>query len=150
MEKLLNNYTIEELKKKLELEPKPYKLFAVVAGIPVFTDTEKRLYPGEEFKEHPEVPVEVSNYGRIRYKGDILLQIPDKKKPDPYGYLWIKIPDIRRKWHLVYRLVAETEWCVNPNRKLYKVVHHISNNGTDNQPSNLLWVTKEQHYKIHH
>jgi hypothetical protein len=145
-DKWLTDLSVEELRAKVL--KKPYKPFKI-DDIPVFMNIEKDLLPGEEFKRHPELPVEASNMGRIRFNGDILLQKPDpeKSKSDPYGYLWVEIPDTS-KYQLVYRLVAET-WCDRPDPTVYTTVHHISNNGMDNRTSNLLWVTREQHSEIH-
>jgi hypothetical protein len=143
MDKWLTNLTVGELKAKIL--PKPYRPFEI-DDIPVFMNQGSKLLPGEIFKEHPELPVEVSNLGRIKYNGSILLQMPDETQSDPYGYLWVKIPEVGQ--YMVYRLVAET-WCDNPDRSIYITVHHISNNGMDNRPENLLWVTTEQHVEIH-
>jgi hypothetical protein len=144
MDEVLQNHTINELREKIDTKPhKPYS----VDGLPVFLNMENELLPDEIFKEHPNLPVMVSNYGRVSFDDKILLQRPDVDKSYPYGYLWVEIPN-KSKYQLVYRLVAET-WCERPDIKLYNTVHHISNNGMDNRPSNLLWVTKEQHTKIH-
>jgi hypothetical protein len=145
MDKWLADLAVEELKARILPKPhKPYK----IEGIPVFMNMESQLLPGEIFKKHPVLPVEASNLGRIRYNGSILLQIPDKTNSDPYGYL--KVVGIRGviESYLVYRLVAET-WCERPDLQIYNIVHHISNNGTDNRVENLLWVTKDQHEEIH-
>jgi hypothetical protein len=141
MDKWLTNLTLEELKAKIL--PKPYKPFEI-DGIPVFINMNNKLLQDEIFKKHPEFSVEVSNLGRVRYNGSVLLQVPDETKSDPYGYLWVKFSN---RSQLVYRLVAET-WCERPFSK-YNTVHHISNNGMDNRVSNLLWVTPEQHKDIH-
>ena len=29
------------------------------------------------------------------------------------------------------------------------VIHHIDNNGYDNRPENLIWLTEEEHNQIH-
>jgi len=146
MEKWLTDLTVEELKAKILV--KPYKPFTI-DGLPVFMNIEKELLPNEVFKNHPELPIEASNMGRIRCNGEILLQKPDpeKSKSDPYGYLWVEIPNVS-KYKLVYRLVAET-WNERPNPEIYTTVHHISNNGMDNRPENLLWVSSDQHKEIH-
>jgi hypothetical protein len=104
---------------------------------------------GELFKKHPEVDVLVSNYGRVLSldKSEIFEQVPDAD-PARYDYLYVRVPGKRLHTELVYRLVAET-WCLRPDRNLYTVVHHISNNGYDNREQNLMWVTKSQHAMIH-
>jgi hypothetical protein len=118
-----------------------------IDGILVFMHMEKRLLSEEVFRKHPKLPVEVSNLGRIKFNGDILLQRPDPERSDPYGYLWVEIPRVS-KYKLVYRLVAET-WCDRPDPFLYTMVHHISNNSMDNRPENLLWVTPDQLAEIY-
>jgi hypothetical protein len=138
----LTNLSLEELKARIL--PKPHKPFSI-DGLPVFLNDSNELLPEEEFKKHPEQPVEVSNLGRIRYNGKILWQLPDEKQQSPYGYLKVSINDDK---YLVYRLVAET-WCERPDTNVYNTVHHISNNGMDNRVYNLLWVTKDQHRQIH-
>jgi len=141
MDKWLTDLTVDELKAKIIQKPyKPLK----IDGIPVFTNIDKNLLPDELFKKHPKLPVEVSNFGRIKHNENILLQEPDPSKSPPYGYLLVKIEN---KYELVYKLVAET-WLEKPDPK-YNTVHHISNIGIDNRVSNLLWVTEEQHKQIH-
>jgi len=148
MEKWLTDLSVEELKAKILPKPKVFIPFTV-NEIPVFMNMDKGLIaPDEVFKPHKELPIEASNYGRIRHEGNILLQRPDENKTPHYGYLWVEIPN-KSKYQLVYRLVAEV-WCERPDAEIYNTVHHISNNGTDNRPQNLLWVTEEQHAKIHH
>ena len=138
----LTELSIEELKTKIL--PKPHKPYEI-DGIPVFMNTEKIMSSEEIFKKHPELPIEVSNLGRVRFESNILIQFPDTSKSSPYGYLLVRI---QNKDYLVYKLVAET-WCERPDPNNYNTVHHISNNGMDNRESNLLWVTTEQHEKIH-
>jgi hypothetical protein len=141
MEKL----NVDELKAKII--SKPYKPFTI-DDLPVFMNMEKELLPNEEFKQHPEYSVEVSNMGRVRMNNKILLQRPDHTKSDPYGYLWVNIPNIDDWERYVYRLVAKT-WCKRPDKDIYFIVHHITNNGMDNHKENLLWVSCEQHRDIH-
>jgi len=141
-DKWLTNLSLDELKARIL--PKPHKPFSI-DGLPVFLNNSDELLPEEEFKKHPELPVEVSNLGRIRYNGKILLQLPDVADLSPYGYLQVRV---NKDNYRVYRLVAET-WCERSDTNVYNIVHHISNNGMDNRVSNLLWVTAKQHGQIH-
>jgi len=141
MDKWLTDLTVEELKERIL--SKPYKPFEI-DGIPVFMNMDNKLLKDEIFKKHPELSVEVSNFGRVKFNKNILPQTPDENKPEPNGYLLVKFENESK---LVYRLVAET-WCDRFDPK-YNTVHHISNNGMDNRVSNLLWVTPEQHREIH-
>jgi hypothetical protein len=143
-DKWLTDLTVEDLKGLIL--SKPFKPFEV-NGMPVYSNLDKGLLPEEIFKKHPDLPIEASNLGRIKFDDNILEQKPDTSKSDPEGYLWVEIPNVS-KYQLVYRLVAET-WCERPDSNIYTTVHHISNNGMDNSISNLLWVTPEQHAEIH-
>ena len=46
----------------------------------------------------------------------------------------------------VARIVADT-WC--PNRYNKPIAHHIDCNPQNNHPDNLLWVTTEEHSRLH-
>jgi hypothetical protein len=59
------------------------------------------------------------------------------------GWLYVKIGDPTR----VYRFVAET-WSEGPNDTLDWEVHHITNNGYDNRPENLIWIKSRLHKQI--
>jgi len=148
-DKWLTNLSAEELKAAMQTKP-PFKPYTV-DGLPVFLNYGQELLPDEVFRKHPDLPVETSNYGRIRREGEVLVQRPggqeEKKSDDAYGYLWVDIPEADKHERLVYRLVAKT-WCERPEEK-YNTVHHINNNGMDNRPNNLLWVTPEQHWEVH-
>ena len=48
----------------------------------------------------------------------------------------------------VYRFIAET-WCLCPsNNSTGWQVHHISNDGYDNTPGNLIWLKSDIHKEI--
>ena len=103
----------------------------------------------------------VSNFGRIKlnkaiegkYKEGAVLAQKDE------GYLKGKlyIEDYETienafgfKFGLVqyvYQIVAET--FLSGNEMRGKDVHHISNDGYDNRPQNLMFVSREDHNKIH-
>ena len=92
--------------------------------------------------------ITVSNYGRVKIKGKIVTQYQYK-----FGYLAIKITD--EILYDVYRLVAET-WVKCPVENTFEydgnncwVVHHITDNGFDNRPENLVWLSRNSHSKIH-
>jgi hypothetical protein len=86
--------------------------------------------------------IEVSNLGRIKINNKI-----QEQKEIKYGYLFIDTID--KKPYYVYRLVAET-WCPCPVEETNKFwqVHHITNNGHDNRPNNLIWVNANEHRVI--
>jgi hypothetical protein len=95
------------------------------------------------FKNNPKTKVIVSNYGRI-WVDDIMDELIDEKTYYKNS-LYIKVLGRKEK---VHRLVAQT-WNPNPAPCIYKIVHHIDNNGFNNLFSNLLWVTYAQHAMIH-
>jgi hypothetical protein len=108
-------------------------------------------------EQHPaDLDIWVSNYGRVK-KNNVTLLKPylvspnDPNKPDcpSKDDLWYVNVSGSQKYH-IYRLVAET-WLECPfEDSTGWVVHHITNDGYDNTPNNLIWVTKEQHTgKIH-
>ena len=51
-----------------------------------------------------------------------------------------------REFPLLHRLVANA-FVPNPNN--YDVVHHIDHNPQNNKVENLMWMTKEEHDKLH-
>lgn len=110
----------------------------------------KTLLDDEVWKKHPKLEdIEVSNYGRVRkiiktngieeYKYEILSQYEESDRSD--GYLKVNVSD--KKSYYVYKLVVETFKSID-NQEGYEV-HHINNNGHENTPENLIWLTKEQH-----
>ena len=84
--------------------------------------------------------IECSNFGRIKVNGNISKPIEEK-----LGWLYIYFGDTK---YPVYRIVAET-WCMctSGNSSGWQV-HHISNDGYDNTPENLLWIKGDAHKKI--
>jgi len=84
--------------------------------------------------------IECSNFGRVRIDGNIHKPIDEKP-----GWLYIHLDEYK---YSVYRFVAET-WClcVDIDSNGWQV-HHISNDGYDNTPGNLLWIKSDAHKEI--
>ena len=88
----------------------------------------------DEFKKYK---IEVSNYGRIKINGIIEKQLEEKE-----GWFYIKI---KNRDYPVYRFVAEV-WCECPFEDASGwQVHHISNDGNNNTPENLIWIKYASH-----
>ena len=134
--------TIYELRKMLvNMHGKEHPYILLSTGRPAFE--EDCVYiPGEVFRLDPETGADGSNFGRVRLNGKILPQEPEEGHRTK-DWLQIKIPGFGKVY--VYRVIAGA-WC--QKRTSANIVHHISNNGYDNQPSNLLWVTKTEHDAI--
>lgn len=81
---------------------------------------------------------EVSNYGRVKLNGEIL-EIVDNSSG------WLVLKDYPTVY--VYRLVADA-WLTSPDDNGWQV-HHINNDGYDNRPENLIYLTAEDHSRIH-
>jgi hypothetical protein len=123
---------------------------------PVYKITNIEILPGEIFERYPkniniayfnrrnfirhyDKIIEVSNLGRIKIDG-----VLQKQEEMTYGYLYINLND--KINYNVYRMVGET-WCPCPVEETtrYWQVHHITNNGYDNRPENLIWVNSVEH-----
>ena len=90
--------------------------------------------------------LEISNLGRVKVNGTIAVQ--DDKK-DKIGYLIIKAyPSLGMVWNLVANTWLKKPTCACEDC-IYDV-HHITNNGYDNTPENLIWLKKCTHFKINH
>jgi hypothetical protein len=142
-------YTFDELAQMVEKPP--YKYVNLFDGNPVHQILDIDLLPGEIFRKYPENEIiAVSNLGRMKIDNKIIEQWDDDEKGK--DYLYVKIGHIIDYPKYVYRFVAET-WCKKPyvsNNSTKWHVHHISNNGYDNRPANLLWVKENEHLnKIH-
>lgn len=147
------SYTLEELA-GIPQNKKPF-------GIPIRDGSDQfiheclddALLDGEEFKSHEVYgyPLQVSNLGRVKLNGKILRQIDDIANHQNGGWLFLDCPDcpaIDKKIY-VYTLVADT-WLDRPDIAEEMHRHHINNNGYDNRASNLIFLTNEEHSKIHH
>ena len=102
----------------------------------ILENTNKEYVFREQYKLHPYVRIALRKSDNTFFS----MEFRDNKKRKYYQIFNdnIFIP------LLVYRLVAET-WVENENPKLFNEVHHIENNGFKNIPSNLLWVSHEEH-----
>ena len=131
----LISYSLEELQqisKGKEVfrtyQKNPYKFYYNLRS---FWDT----------KEGQKIKIEVGNKGTIKINGKIVEPFEKKK-----GWFFIKICDTIEEYPL-YRLVAET-WCEFLGQDTTGWdVHHISNDGTDNTPENLIWINSDVHRK---
>ena len=145
------DYTIDELKNIPQ-----YKYpFGIPENEDIFyyQNMESNELEGETFKKsflYFQYPVEVSNYGRIRYKGCILLQEDNINDHPNGGWLWLNCPEFKVLHHkYIYQLVADTWLGRNPGTiGNWYIRHHINNNGYDNRPENLIWLTSDEHKLI--
>jgi hypothetical protein len=136
----LVEYTLEEL--KAMVQSSDYEVPIKVNGSVVHQNLDPKPLHGEVFRKYPNPEwtscghcYEVSNFGRIRLNDKIIEQKETKK-----GYLSVD-------GQYVYRFVAET-WCNPPTNTQGWEVHHITNNGYDNRPSNLIWIQSAMHRQI--
>lgn len=87
----------------------------------------------------------VSNMGRIKS----LIGKPKLLKPfyTNGGYLMVKLSKNKKAYNKrLHRLVAIAFLETND---ISKEVHHINENILDNRATNLMWLTKEEHYMLH-
>ena len=121
--------------------------------------TKPKKLDGENWKPHPIYSgVEISDLGRVKIDGEIkkLTEVTRSraenlpitaeilKKRSDIGYVGVKV---NGEWKLVYELVAETFLGKRPEGT---VIHHKTNDGYDNRPSNLMYVPSDDHLpKIH-
>lgn len=150
-EKILSDKAKE---KYIEIAKKCYEN----AGIDKFSYDEV-----EEWKTYVENPsnwrnqykeikkVEVSNWGRVCFEKvngtEIHSQIQKQVDKENNGYLKL---DGYPAFPVVYKMVAET-WLTKDEKNQNATfgeewhVHHISNNGYDNRPENLIWLRSKLH-----
>lgn len=130
------------------------------ANIVPYFERKDDCLSGEEWRQHEKTKLWVSNFGRVKAPDGILLEQTDKNKK--VGYLQLKNwKEIETRYmfkfdklEYVYQLVAET-WLEKDEEGQKEhwnekwEVHHISNNGYDNRPENLIWLKRKIHKKIH-
>lgn len=120
--------------------------------------TEPEKLDGENWKQHPIYSgVEISDLGRVKIDGKIekLTEVTRSRAENlpitaeildrsDIGYVGVRV---NGEWKLVYELVAETFLGKRPEGT---VIHHKTNDGYDNRPSNLMYVPSDDHLpKIH-
>jgi hypothetical protein len=148
-------YSLGELK-KLIMSKADAEIIHMIKRYMYKITTNKEL-PGEMFRKYPKninfayikfrpflesdeskkYSIEVSNYGRIKINNIIEKQIEEKE-----GWFYIKTKGI---YYPVWRFVAEV-WCEFPyNDTRGWQVHHISNDGNNNTPENLIWIKNTSH-----
>jgi len=142
-------FSIEELQALVLQQPKYFPIF-FVGETPIHLYTGPEI-PGEIFRQGfvqvgtDKVEIQASNMGRIKsLSNEILLP---KEDPPGKDYLFTEINSEFRKVY-VHRIVASL-WLDHPDITSGLEVHHISNNGYDNRPCNLLWIGAE-HSQIKH
>jgi len=119
-----------------------------------FTIAGIKEYKPEKFKVFPFDPkIKVSNYGRVNFNGILQKQIDINKLAGylylaDYKELMVKSANFNGAEY-VYNIIAET-WLEKPPEETNLIVHHISNDGYDNRPENLIYITRELHAKINH
>lgn len=107
---------------------------------------EKELWKKICYENHESI-YSVSSYGRIRNdkRNKILKQRRDKED----GYLYVNLYDGKKHKNFnVHRIVA-IAFCIKRNSVEDVHVHHIDSNKDNNKINNLVWVTIEEHLKIH-
>ena len=148
-------YSFEELRamvvkidRKNGERSKPILIFD---GKPVHEIIDPQALPGEVFRDgkiyHGEYSfgVKASNLGRIMHQGEIISQ---REQEGKIGYLELYKERSGLTGKLVYQIIADI-WLDKPENPEAYIRHHISNNGFDNRPDNLVWVTKKEDVEIH-
>jgi hypothetical protein len=158
-EKMFVNLSLEELQNRVQ--PPPYKpVFLKGESVPIHLNEKLNLLNGElnfqkfpdyckKYWENKNIQMEISNKGRIKIDGKIEKQYLNSK-----NVLHINIPGVKdpqRVWTLValaWRNGNNTADYYDRNTKR-TTVHHLDNNGYNNDYNNLLWVTPSEHEMIH-
>jgi hypothetical protein len=148
--KNLTDAKVEEYQSKLILPSIDFPHYErlVKEGIVVRSYEEVKPINGERFEKSGYLKNEnakellISNYGRVIYDNILL-------KPFIVGTFLhcLKVYINKIGEFYVHRIVQETFDPIEDMNNLQ--VHHISNNALDNSLDNLLWVSKDDHDRIH-
>lgn len=136
--------TKQGIAKKIALK----ELYKIVYNKVYCVDTIKNL-ENEIWREIPNTQGNyyISNYGRLKsyckYNAFIMKLAVTQKN---YKRVQIVINGIAKNEY-VHRLVASC-FLEQPKSIDYQL-HHIDGNGLNNKASNLIWLSVEEHYKIH-
>lgn len=143
------SYSLNELQVLVLHQPQYFPIH-FVGDQPIHLYTGADL-PGEIFRigfvqvGNDKFEIQASNFGRIRtLNGEILVPRED---PPGKDYLYVSVNSEFSKVY-VHRIVASL-WLDHPSDTHGLQVHHITNNGYDNRPGNLVWIGKE-HSQIKH
>ena len=143
-------YSIEELKSKIIPQEKLNEERSEIKEAFIFEDASTPILKGEFWKQHPEQgwgKYQVSDLGRVMHNGKI---VPQKNKDGKTGWLVLDKDNFDgniAKDVYIYTMVAETFLGKKIGDNLD--VHHITNDGYNNRPENLILLTKEQHSAVH-
>ena len=160
----MNENEIKDYVNKLKFDDEINKQY-FIDGVPLNYNENKETFPafnlqkddldGEIWKEYPPcIDFLVSNLGRIKFQ-DVVLQQCEKSENAKYGqtvgYLQISKAKHKNEYtkikdNYVYQMVART-WFEKDLG--HNEVHHITNDGYNNNVNNLLLVDKDTHQKIH-
>lgn len=146
-------YTINELNKLIIPTSKINQKYESGYQAPFMKDLNTEIKE-ELFRAYPkDERIEVSNFGRIRIFGEV------QEQEDVYkfaGMLYLKnwkeiiIKGVPLYLPYVYNYVAKTWLEPHNNDNNIWDIHHLSNDGYDNSPQNLIWITRNQHKRINH
>lgn len=94
---------------------------------------------------------QISNEGRVKslnYRHTGKEGILKPKYTQKHGHLFVQLYNGNglSEYPLIHHLVAEA-FIENSNN--YDIVHHIDHNPQNNRTENLMWMSKEEHDKLH-
>lgn len=152
-----NYYSLDQLNEKIIPTSETVKKYEKIPREDRFyRDTKEN--EDEKWKLCPErIEIEVSNFGRIKIDGKIWAQ-KEENYTNRKWYLKLdnisKVPreyiEYLKTFRYTYNLVA-TIWLARyiEDESVWDV-HHITNEGYDNRPENLIWMKRHDHNKVIH